>query len=105
MIIVWDDDAKIRLKDVIFYGVDNWGLKIARQFHENIIKTEKRLVMNPKMGHPEPLLLDKLFEYRSIIVQKNFKLVYRIDSEKEVLFIVDLWDTRREPTALMKGIR
>ena len=61
--------------------------------------------MNPEMGHPEPLLLDKLFEYRSIIVQKNFKLVYRIDSEKEVLFIVDLWDTRREPTALMKGIR
>ncbi|WP_455638498.1 type II toxin-antitoxin system RelE/ParE family toxin [Parabacteroides sp.] len=105
MNIVWDDDAKIRLREVILYGVDNWGLKVANRFHENIILTEKRLAMNPGMGHPESLLANRPFIYRSILIQKNFKLVYRIDQEKNVILIVDLWDTRREPDLLAKRIK
>ncbi|WP_293668328.1 type II toxin-antitoxin system RelE/ParE family toxin [uncultured Parabacteroides sp.] len=52
MNIVWDDDAKARLKEIVLYGVDNWGLKVAKAFYENIINIEERLTNNPGIGHP-----------------------------------------------------
>lgn len=92
MNIVWDDDAKTRLKEIVLYGVDNWGLKVAKSFYENIVNIEDRLA-------------NRAFEYRAVIIQKNFKLIYRIDHEKEIILIADLWDTRREPRKLAKRVR
>lgn len=100
MNIEWDDDAKTRLKEIILYGIETWGIKVAKQFQEKVIKAERRLSMNPEMGPPEPLLANRLFEYRGIIIQKNFKLIYRIDKEKDFILILDVWDTRREPKTL-----
>lgn len=105
MNIVWADDAKACLKEIILYGVDNWGLKVANQFHDNLIKIEQRLALNPELGHPELLLAERTFIYRSILIQKNFKLIYRIVREKDSLLIVDIWDTRREPNRLKDRIR
>ncbi|MCD7851947.1 MAG: type II toxin-antitoxin system RelE/ParE family toxin [Parabacteroides sp.] len=105
MNIVWDDDAKARLKEIVLYGVDNWGLKVAKAFYENIINIEERLTNNPGIGHPEPLLANRTFEYRAVIIQKNFKLIYRVDHEKEIILIADLWDTRREPRKLAKRVK
>lgn len=105
MNIVWADDATLRLKEIMLYGVDNWGLKVANQFHEKLIKSEQRLAMSPQLGHPELLLSERCEEYRSILIQKNFKLIYRIIEEKDILLIVDLWDTRREPKKLTERIR
>ena len=36
-------------------------------------------------------------QYRSMVIHKHFKLVYRIDEQRQVIRIAALWDTRREP--------
>ena len=49
------------------------------------------------MGKKEPLLEKELEGYRSIVVHQNYKLVYYVESD--IIYIVDLWDTRRESRA------
>lgn len=105
MTIVWSKDAKRRLTDEVLYAVDNFGLKVATQFHNRVMEIENRLIENPKMGHEELLLSHKKYVYRSVLVQKNFKLVYRIDEKEDILFIADLWDTRQEPKKLVGRIK
>ena len=60
------------------------------------------LASNPYMGKIEPLLINrKGHEYRSLVIHEHFKLIYYIDLSQNILYIVDLWDTRREPSRLI----
>ena len=40
---------------------------------------------------------DKERTYRFTSINGLTKLVYRIDEDKEVVYIVDMWDVRKEP--------
>lgn len=42
---------------------------------------------------------------RTLLVHKLFKLVYYVDEKKSVLYIVSLWDVRRDPSTLISRIR
>lgn len=61
------------------------------------------LAANPYMGPLEPLLAERRTSYRSFVVHEHYKLIYWVDEEKEILYVSDLWDTRREPEGLVKG--
>lgn len=104
MRIVWDNDAKVYLKEVLAYCNDTFGQHVAQQFLDRLATLEQQLTTNPERGFPEALLANRGCTYRSIVVQKHFKLVYRI-MEEETIHIVDLWDTRREPKKLTKRIK
>ena len=41
-------------------------------------------------------------EYRSVVVDGLSKIIYR--TEREMLYIVAFWDTRREPAALKEEL-
>ncbi len=56
----------------------------------------------PQIGVLERLLSDKQITYRSIIINKKGKMIYRI--EGEIIYIVDFWDCRREPKKLIEGL-
>jgi len=43
----------------------------------------------------DPLYADRAHTYRSIVINGLNKMVYRIDGD--IIYIVDFWDTRREP--------
>ena len=68
-----------------------------KKFYARILDYEKLLQSNPGMGKKEPLLEKEPEGYRSIVVHQNYKLVYYVESD--IIYIVDLWDTRREPDA------
>lgn len=53
------------------------------------------LADSPHLGPIEPLLADLPYTYRSLVVGRLNKIVYRITDN--YIEIVDLWDTRREP--------
>lgn len=52
---------------------------------------------NPHLGAIEPLMAHRAMTYRSIVVNRLSKIVYRIVEDH--IEIADFWDTRREPVA------
>ena len=47
----------------------------------------------------EPLLSNRPMAYRSVVINKLNKMIYYISNTDDVIYIVDFWDTRREPNA------
>lgn len=44
------------------------------------------------------------FEYRSLVIHEHYKLIYYINDNNGVIYITDLFDTRREPKRLAENI-
>ena len=68
------------------------------------VREVKRLLRhNPYLGPIEPLLADRATTYRSIVVARQNKIVYRITDDR--IEIVDFWDVRKEPAALADSVK
>ncbi len=57
----------------------------------------------PHLGKEEPLLEGAPVVYRSIVIGRLNKIIYHINSN--IIEIVTVWDTRREPKKLTEGLK
>lgn len=105
MKVEWKNQAIEQLNLVSQYCYEQYGENKMNDFLETLELQDKRLSANPQMGHPDPLLINRDESFRALPVQKYYKLIYYVDEAKEVIYIVDLWDTRREPQKLTKRIK
>ena len=101
--VIWTRQANHERIALLNYGQKQFGQHTAKQMRERINSYLHTLAEHPKAGMLEPLLANREVEYRSLVVHKLIKLIYRIQGDK--IFIVDLWDTRREPSHLTRRIR
>lgn len=101
--IIWTRRANHERIALLSYGEKTFGIRTAEQMYEHINSFLHALAAHPFLGSPEPLLENRRTEYRSLVIHKHTKLIYRIQADK--IFIVDLWDTRREPSHLIRRIR
>lgn len=101
--VIWTQRANHERIAWLSYSEREFGQHSAQQIHERINSYLHTLAEHPKAGKSEPLLAKRETEYRSLVVHKLIKLIYRIQGDK--IFIVDLWDTRCEPSHLIKRIR
>ena len=60
------------------------------------------LIDNSLFGAIEPLLIGREEEYRHIVVKPYFKIIYRV--EGDTIYMIDIWDTRRNPEKLIDGL-
>lgn len=97
--------ARRQLGIAIEQGKQMFGEAAAIKFYNRFMEYLKRLSTHSESGFPEPLLAERHRKYRSIMVNEHFKIVYYYDEGKDTLFIIDLWDTRREPHSLSQRIR
>lgn len=102
MIVIWSPEAKESLKKIARYIFLTFGEKPTENFIEKILHVEKTLSVNPNIGPIEPLLKGYSIMYRSVVVNNLNKIVYYI--EGDVVHIVTLWDTRREPKSLIEDL-
>ncbi|MCD8182100.1 MAG: type II toxin-antitoxin system RelE/ParE family toxin [Bacteroides sp.] len=86
-------------------GSKLFGERIAAKFYWQVKRDSILLATHPHLGAVEPLLENRRRAYRSFVVHEHFKLVYYIDEKQQILYIVALWDTRREPSTLAKQIK
>ena len=94
---IWRKSAEKRLLQETEYCLQRFGKK-AQRFRTSLNSHAALLSSSPGIGKREPLLLHRTRHlYRSLVVHKHFKLVYYIDEAANTLYIVALWDTRREP--------
>lgn len=57
-------------------------------------------VENDAESYPFVPELQKWRKYRGAIIMKNFKIIYFYNEEKDILWLVDLWDLRQNPRKL-----
>ena len=99
MEIVWDYEALDDLGVILCYIETQFSMKEARLFRQQVVHVIRNLCEFPFLGKVEPLLEDfEEMELRSIPVDRLCKLVYAVMSDR--VFIIALWDTRRNPKTL-----
>ena len=96
MKVVWLEAAKVGRRQVAAYIRKEFGTRRAKTFRLEIDDTVRLLMNSPNIGRIDPLYADRPLTYRSIVINGLNKMVYRI--EGDIIYIVDFWDTRREPT-------
>lgn len=104
MQISWSRRASRQLDNIISQCLELFGEHIAIRFYRRIGEYEKRLLENPLLAPPEPLLQERKINYRGFLIYDHFKLIYYV-TNKGIIQIADIWDTRREPEKLIKRIR
>ncbi len=91
----WTPLAKKQWKATARYILRMFGKQTKDSFMEEVRQTAELLGEQPYMGKIEPYLAHRPVKYRSIVVNRLNKIVYRIDDD--AIRIVAFWDTRREP--------
>ncbi len=101
---VWSERAKKSLHIVEDYILREFGEKKRVEFMAEAEKVALQLEIFPTMGKEEPLLAYRKKLYRSYVITRLSKMIYHIDEKRELVIISDVWDTRREPKAVAKGL-
>lgn len=103
MKVVWSARAKAEFRKVLIYINLEFGKNPAQEFADKVDQWVKWMSENPEMSPQEQLLADRVVLYRSRKVGKYNKLIFK--NTAMTLYIVDLWDMRREPSRLAFRIR
>ena len=101
MVVFWSPNAKNTLRNIFDYYLDVAGRKVAKKIVEEVRKTAHSLGAMPFMGVQEEELP---VGYRSLVGNKNFKVVYRVNEIKETVEVVTIFDCRQNPSSLKRGI-
>lgn len=102
MNVVWSVRANKEWKSVAQYIYDEFGKKDVENYLAQTKYWERKLMLFPECGAPEPLLSGKQIMYRSLIISKHNKIIYYI--KKDIVYISDVWDMRRNPNVLANRI-
>ncbi|MFY0607620.1 MAG: type II toxin-antitoxin system RelE/ParE family toxin [Cyclobacteriaceae bacterium] len=99
--IIWSEFAEKQLDAIYYYYTEKANTNVAVNIIHGIIKEPEKLKKMPLLGQEEELLKDKNAEYRYLIF-KNYKLIYSVDHNNELVKIADVFDTRQNPTKLKR---
>ncbi len=102
MKVVWVPEARASMLQVARYINAKFGHKGLMDFRQRVKEAEKLIQSGPSVGYIDPLFEDRPLTYRSVIVNRWSKLVYRV--EKKTIYIVAFWDGRRDTKALANNV-
>lgn len=94
--------ARQQLRETANYIAKEFGEKPRESFMQKVLETKQLLETNPYSGAIEPLLSDLPTTYRSVVVTRLSKMVYRIIDDR--IEIAAFWDCRREPRSLANQV-
>lgn len=101
MKIVWLSHAEEQWQKAMDYCEDNFGTNVADRFQDEVVKTTELLSKYPGMGLIEVELESCAHMYRSITLNHgNYKIIYRVDTGKDTIYIVSLWNCHQNPVRL-----
>ena len=94
--------ARQHLLAITDYYAERGGVRSVERLLGKIVEKQQKILKYPQAFHPEPLLVGRKVEYRSVIINDYYKMVYRIDND--VITISALWDMRMNPSKLKRMI-
>ena len=97
----WEREARDKVLKTAQLIEEDYGKLVTANFLEDVTNVVNLLEQMPYLGIVEPLLSRSKWKFRSIVTDKKNKLIYLV---REDIVIVDFWDTRMNPTALVKQL-
>ena len=73
-----------------------FGEKAFRKLRDKIISSLENIEWSARYGSLEPTLADEEGEYRFILLNKRFKMIYKVVDEEHVR-VVTFWDMKQNP--------
>jgi len=89
----WKPRAVSHLKKQADWYAENMGISAANKFWNGMIVAGELLSTNPYIGKVEILLIGSAQSYRSLVLHKDYKIIYFID-DNENIQIVSIWHCR-----------
>jgi plasmid stabilization system protein ParE len=103
MKVKWVPQAKKEMRLVAKYINKEFGKKAKDDFIQDVRDASRLIGATPNVGQAESLLADRADMYRSYIVNRLNKIVYRIVDDH--IEIADFWDVRRDPSTLADQVK
>ena len=100
MRIIWSDEAIESVDNTADYIEEYFGVNRSLEFYDEVQVQADSLLAFPKKGPIDDDLKGGKYEYRSLGIGELSRLIYRIDGE--VIRILYLWNTRRNPMTLRR---
>ena len=91
---------KKEIKKCIEYALQEFGVKTARKWQTQYKEIKRLLEFMPKRYPIVAYFRNETMEYRGAIIMENFKIIYFYNEEKNIIWLVDLWDLRQDPSKL-----
>ena len=98
MKVLWTTFAESQLNDIYDY-IQLKNPYAAAEIYNDILDESAMLARFPQMAAIEPLLSEFPEAYRSLVVRRNYKVVYYIDN-KTTIYVVAVFDCRQNPEKL-----
>lgn len=92
--VLWTDSSLAQLQEIFDYYNLMASTSVASKIVKRIVKKSLLLESNPLIGVKEPLLTNRTFEYRFMVVT-NYKIIYRFNDN--IARIVSVFDCRQNP--------
>ena len=101
---IWSVVAQQQL-DEIYEFLAQQSERAAVDLYNDILDETDRLCIFPEMAAFEPLFKKKPRVYRSLVIKHNYKVIYRVDYEKDEIIVTSVWDCRSDPKILKKNFK
>ena len=102
----WTEGFQQQLDSYIGNASIEFGKSTALRWAREIAAFEHRASLFPTSYTPEDLLRGKEKLYRSCqVMSRRFKLIFYYEEAEDTIYLVDVWDTRMNPKALIKRIK
>ena len=99
--ICWTDFAKKELRKIFDYYKRKASVKVAKKIVVGITKEALKLRKQPTIGQIEEYLENASKEYRYLIFN-NYKIIYWINDENNMIEVFDVFDSRQSPNKLQR---
>ena len=99
--IIWSRFAEIQLDKIFEYYEREASPETAKKLLKGIINEPRKLIKTPLIGQEEEFLKHREIHYRYLVFE-NYKLIYSVDVENELIKIADVFDTRQNPPKLKR---
>lgn len=94
--VIWRQKAVASRIEILKYGKSKFGETVARRLNEKIEECSARLKIHPYIGFIEPALVGRPVIYRSVMINKRFKLIYSFSiRETRLIFAGKIRDNVR----------
>lgn len=103
MKVIWLTSAEEHLEEIYDF-VAQKNPRAAVDIYNTLIEEADKLTTFPQIASLEPSLEKEAKSYRSLVVNKTYKIIYRIDSEAKAIIVVSVWDCRQDPGKLKKKV-
>ena len=104
--IIWQAKASLLFEAYVENAVVEFGKSTAQRWQQERKDIEWRLEHYPMSYPPEDLLQKRdVICRRCHLMNRRFKFIYTYDEAADTVYIMDIWDSKANPKALVKRIK